>query len=81
MWNRDGRGEILLSFNEEDPSLLMFAGGSTRVSLHFACGETEFDLYDDMETQCVKLHVDHKGTPHIQTRKGKDAWAEMLTKT
>jgi hypothetical protein len=81
MWNRDGRGQIMLSFCEEEPEILLFATGSARASLHVAFGGTEFSLYDDMGTGCIKLHVDHQGQPHILTRKGKDEWTEVFTRT
>jgi hypothetical protein len=80
MLNRDGRGEIVLSFHEEEPELLLFADGNARATLHFNRGATEFSLYDATGTQCIKLHVDHTGAPHILTRKGEDEWTDMCAK-
>jgi hypothetical protein len=77
MLNRDGRGEILLMFHEEEPEIWLVAEGNTRARLAVTQGEVELELFDDTAHNCLKLHVDRNGAPHILTRKGMDEWTEV----
>jgi hypothetical protein len=77
MLNRDGRGEIILMFHEEEPEIWLVAEGNTRARVAVIQGEVELELLDDDAHNCLKLHVDRHGAPHILTRKGKDEWTDM----
>ena len=48
-----------------------------RARLSVTRGEVELELLDDNAHECLKLHVDRHGAPHILTRKGKDEWTDM----
>ena len=78
LFNRDGRGEILLSFIEEKPEIWIFSEGNARMRLGIVRGDIEFSLSDEMDTPSLKLRVDREGAPHILTRRGEEEWRDVL---
>jgi len=76
MLNRKGNGKILLMFHEEEPEIWLVAEGNTRARLLMTNGEVQLELLDDTAHNCLKIHVDCQGAPHILTRKGKEEWTE-----
>lgn len=75
--NRDGRGEILLAFTEDEPEIVLFAAGNTRARVAVTHGEVELEMLDKHASGVLKLNIDEDGKPHILTRIRHDEWADL----
>lgn len=78
MLNRDGRGEIILSFHEDEPEMWIFSEGNARMHLAVTHGDIVFSLSDEMDSERLKLRVDKGGEAHILVRK-EGEMTEILT--
>jgi hypothetical protein len=75
--NRDGRGELLLTFYEGAPELWLIAEGNTRARLAVVQEEVELEMLDANAHDCLKILIDGHGAPHIFTCKGQDEWTDL----
>jgi hypothetical protein len=76
--NRDGRGEMIFAFSEEQPEMWMFCEGNARMRLAVVHGNVQLSLSDELDHDRLRLRVDRGGTTHIETRNGQDEWTDLL---